>query len=58
MVGVVVLFYLIREHWNHIGGRWIYLLLFLCPLMHLFHGGRGGHHHGPSKKRASDEENK
>ena len=38
-------FYLLREHWNHVAGNWIYLLLLACPLMHLFHrhGGHGGH---------------
>lgn len=56
MVGLVILFYLLRDHWNHIGGNWLYLLLFLCPLMHLFgHGGHGGHGHGSIKKPPSDE---
>jgi hypothetical protein len=38
-------FYLLREHWSHVAGNWIYLLLLACPLMHLFHGhgGHGGH---------------
>lgn len=42
MVAIVGGFYLLREHWNHIGGNWVYLLLLACPLMHLFHG-HGGH---------------
>ena len=42
MVALVGGFYLLREHWNHVAGNWIYLLLLACPLMHLFHG-RGGH---------------
>ena len=48
MVGLVGTFYLLREHWNHVAGNWVYLLLLACPLMHLFHGhgghaGHGGH---------------
>lgn len=44
MVALVLTFYLVREHWNHLAGRWIYLLLLACPLLHLLmHGGHGGH---------------
>jgi hypothetical protein len=47
MLGVIAAFYLVREHWGHLAGNWIYLILLLCPLMHLFmHGGHGGHHDG------------
>lgn len=46
MVGLVVAFYLIREHWTHLGQTWPYLLLLLCPLMHLMHGGHGHGRHG------------
>jgi hypothetical protein len=54
MVALIGGFYLLREHWNHVAGNWIYLILLACPLMHLFHGhgghgGRGGH------KGASDK---
>ncbi len=42
MVGLVGVFYLLREHWDHVAGNWIYLLLLACPLMHMFHG-HGGH---------------
>lgn len=42
MVALVGGFYLLREHWNHVAGNWVYLLLLACPLMHLFHG-HGGH---------------
>lgn len=55
MVGVVVVFYLIREHWTHLGQTWPYLLLLLCPLMHLMHGGHGGHSHSdrqPGSRRS------
>jgi Protein of unknown function (DUF2933) len=55
MVGLIVAFYLLREHWGHVSGLWPYLLLLACPLMHLLHGhgGHGGHarhpSHGPDK---------
>lgn len=42
---VIAVFYLLREHWGHVLGWWPYLLLMLCPLMHLFHG-HGGHSAG------------
>ncbi len=45
MAALIGGFYLLREHWSHVAGNWIYLLLLACPLMHLFHGhgGHGGH---------------
>ena len=45
MVALVGGFYLLRGHWGHVAGNWIYLLLLACPLMHLFHGhgAHGGH---------------
>ncbi len=42
MLALVGGFYLLREHWNPIGGNWVVVLLLACPLMHLFHG-HGGH---------------
>ncbi len=52
MVLVIGVFYLLREHWYHILGYWPYLLLLLCPLMHLFmgHGGHGDHGSGSQGK--------
>jgi hypothetical protein len=49
MLLVIGAFYLLREHWGHVAGNWPYLLLLLCPLMHLFmHRGHRGHRgHGP-----------
>jgi hypothetical protein len=40
---VVVGFYLLMEHTAHALGALPYLLLLLCPLLHMFH--HGGHHH-------------
>lgn len=52
MLAVIGSFYLVREHWGHLGGSWIYLLLLACPLMHLMHGhgghGQHKHHDAPS----------
>jgi hypothetical protein len=60
MVALVGSFYLLREHWNHVAGNWIYLLLVACPLMHLFHGhgghGRNGAHAAPLNKPADKKE--
>ena len=62
-LGMLVLlgvFYLLREHWNHVAGNRVYLLLLACPLMHLFHGhgGHGGHggHESPTNKPADKED--
>lgn len=59
MVALVGGSYLLREHWNHVAGNWIYLLLLACPLVHLFHGhgGRGGHgSHGSQPNKPADKE--
>jgi hypothetical protein len=46
-VAAIAAFALLREHWSHVAGYWPYLLLLVCPLMHLFHGhgGHGDHQH-------------
>ena len=51
MVALIGGFYLLREHWSHVAGNWVYLLLLACPLMHLLHGhgGDGGHGAPPDK---------
>lgn len=59
MVALVGGFYLLRGHWDHIAGNWVYLLLLACLLMHLFHGhgGHGGHgSHGPRPNKPTDKE--
>jgi len=44
MLILIMAFYVLREHWSHVVGAWPYLLLLLCPLMHVFmHRGHGGH---------------
>mgnify|MGYP001215856839 CR=1 FL=1 len=51
MIAAIVAFYLVREHWNHLAGLWLYLLLLACPLMHLFHGHGGHGRHGARFER-------
>lgn len=55
MLTVIVLFFALREHWGHVAGMWVYLLLLACPLMHLFgHGGHGNHGNaGESNEKTS-----
>lgn len=60
MVAAIGGFYLLREHWNHVAGNWVYLLLLACPLLHLFHrhGGHAGHagHDRPADKPTDPKE--
>lgn len=51
MLAVVLLFYIVREHWDHLAGGWVYLLLLLCPLLHLFWH---GHQHEHNEKGSND----
>lgn len=49
VLAAVLGFFLLTEHRAHLFGALPYLLVLLCPLMHLFmHGGHGvhGHDHG------------
>jgi hypothetical protein len=39
----VAAYFLWTEHRAHLMGALPYLLLLVCPLMHLFHHGHGGH---------------
>ena len=44
------LFYLLTEHRAHFLGALPWLILLLCPLMHIFmHHGHGGHEHEEDK---------
>ncbi|CAI1781992.1 MULTISPECIES: DUF2933 domain-containing protein [Enterobacterales] len=49
----ILVFAVIREHWEHVAGYWPYLILLLCPLMHFFHGHGNGHSH--QEKNPSDK---
>ena len=51
----VAIYFLLMEHSEHIFPFLPYLILLLCPLMHVFmHGGHGKEetHHGESKEDA------
>ncbi|MCY1555111.1 hypothetical protein D9M68_917430 [compost metagenome] len=45
MLAVIGLFYVAREHYGHLSQALPYLILLLCPLMHLFGHDHGGHSH-------------
>jgi len=56
----IAAFFLWEEHRAHVLGALPYVLLLLCPMIHLFmhrgHGGHGGHRaHGALSRRAGDE---
>jgi len=38
----IALFFLWEEHKAHLLGALPYVLLLLCPLLHMFHGGHSG----------------
>ena len=64
MLAVIGIFYVAREHYGHLSQALPYLILLLCPLMHLFmHGGHGGHggpegHEGDRGKSESEKRSK
>ena len=49
----IAAFFLITEHWAHVLGVFPYVLLLLCPVLHLFlhrsHGSAHGEHHEPAQ---------
>ncbi|MBT8764846.1 DUF2933 domain-containing protein [Metapseudomonas boanensis] len=45
MLVVIGLFYVAREYYGHLSQSLPYLILLLCPLMHLFGHNHGGHSH-------------
>ena len=54
--GLVVAFFVLREHYEHALGLLPYLLLLACPLMHLLmpHGHGGHHAHGDARAERGD----
>ncbi|UQI32568.1 DUF2933 domain-containing protein [Pseudomonas bijieensis] len=57
MLLAIGLFYLAREHFSHIAGNWPYLILLMCPLMHVFGHGHSGHgRHDEPPVDGKDEE--
>ena len=59
-LAVVLGFFLLTEHRAHLFGALPFLLVLLCPLLHVFmHHGHGSHSHGAGKDlpvRAGREE--
>ncbi len=59
-LAVVLGFYLFTEHRAHLFGALPFLLILLCPLMHLFmhhgHGGRHDHSDGTTPKANPNQE--
>lgn len=51
-------YFLVKEHAAHIGDNWIWLILLLCPLIHIFMHGGHGKHEGHGHRRSDDEEEK
>ncbi|WP_461480691.1 DUF2933 domain-containing protein [Porticoccus sp.] len=51
-------YFLLMEHRQHLFAALPYLILLLCPLMHLFmHRGHGGHsHHSTSRDESQGEQ--
>ncbi len=47
----IAAFFLWEEHKAHLLGALPYVLLLLCPLMHLFHDGHGSHGDGDEKHK-------
>ena len=56
MLGVIGLFYVVREHYGHLSQALPYLILLLCPLMHLFGHHHGGHSHPGSSAAPKDDD--
>ena len=57
LIGIVV-YYLLAEHRAHFFSALPFLILLLCPLMHVFmHGGHrhGGHGHGGDGRHDREE---
>ena len=52
----VAAFFLVTEHTAHLFGVLPYLLLLLCPLLHLFMHGKHGKGHNGYRNQHSEEE--
>ena len=58
MLAVIGIFYVAREHYGHLSQALPYLILLLCPLMHLFGHNHGGHSHSSGAAVSKDEDRK
>jgi len=51
----IAAFFLLTEHRAHLLGVLPYLLLALCPLMHIFHHGHSDHHGSDKSNQRRDK---
>ena len=58
MLAVIAVFYVAREHFGHISQALPYLILLLCPLMHMFGHNHGGHSHRSETDTPKDDNRK
>ncbi|SFQ03591.1 DUF2933 domain-containing protein [Pseudomonas borbori] len=58
MLAVIGVFYVAREHFGHISQALPYLILLLCPLMHMFGHNHGGHSHRSETDTPKDDNRK
>ncbi|MDQ2075895.1 DUF2933 domain-containing protein [Marinimicrobium sp. ABcell2] len=50
------LYFIFVEHGSHVLPYLPFLIILLCPLMHIFmHKGHGGHNHGAGKSSEAEE---
>lgn len=56
MLAVIGIFYMVREHYGHLSQALPYLILLLCPLMHMFGHNHGGHSHSGSSAVSKDDD--
>jgi DUF2933 family protein len=52
-----IAYFLVTEHWAHIVPYLPWLILLLCPLMHIFMHGGHGHGHGSGHDDHDSHEN-
>ncbi|WP_455153172.1 DUF2933 domain-containing protein [Cupriavidus basilensis] len=43
------------QHWNHVVSWLPFAILFLCPMMHFFHGGHGQHKQSVEPVKTTNE---
>lgn len=55
MLVAIGVFYVAREHFGHVSPFLPYLILLICPLMHLFGHGHGGHGRHVSPETNKDD---